>query len=152
MYQTPDSIHFSRRPLEVSAVPEISAVPQKSDYQGDKTHQETTYFAKQESALSTNSTNSIYYLRSSYIWFDVRKCVLGFSANLLAINLLKNALRECFGCCYLIVEMDLFKWCKVIWTLLWKSQNPISRSKLIGQFATVWKSWSKLYSCQTWPT
>ena len=46
MYQTPDSIHFSRRPLEVSAVPEISAVPQKSDYQGDKTHQETAHFAK----------------------------------------------------------------------------------------------------------
>ena len=33
-------------PVGVSAVPEISAVPQKSDYQGDKTHQETTHFAK----------------------------------------------------------------------------------------------------------
>ena len=37
---------LSGRPLEVSAVPEISAVPQNSDYQGDKTHQETTHFAK----------------------------------------------------------------------------------------------------------
>ena len=61
-------------PVGVSAVPEISGVPQKSDFQGDKTHREATWPTKKVFFIYSLSQSYTAYSTKAYFQDDWWQC------------------------------------------------------------------------------